>query len=154
MLHPLTPRSLLIGVLWLASIATQASATAVISATGDEKRIATPSGEFQIDVASSWAANEFTETILGEDRVRSEFPEELSSLAEIDVSPPDETRREARVPEPATLALVGSSLIALANAARRKSRKRPLQRLGRVRSEIRYRAVQPEWRNRSTDLAA
>jgi len=141
LLHSLTPRSVLIGVLWLASIATRASATAAISPASDESRVAVVSGEFFADVPAAWAVNEFsgarefTEAAVGEDRLRTKFPGGSGSVAELAPLPLAETPSDGRVPEPTTLALVGTGLIAIASAARRK---RSGRRFGPVKPAIRY----------------
>jgi len=131
----------LIGVLWLASIATRASASAAISPASDERRGAVVSGEFFADVPVAWAVNEFsgtrefTEAVVGEDRLRTKFPEGSGPVAELASLPPAETPSDGRVPEPTTLVLVGTGLIAITSAARRK---RSGRRFGPVKPAIRY----------------
>ena len=150
MLQPRTQRNLLIGVLWLAIVATSASAIPAVSAGFDTNQVAMPTAGFSVAIdrgisseltAEELAATgEFTQAVMGDNRLRTELSEGSAFLSEVVVAPVDQTPSEGKVPEPATLVLLGSGLIAVASASRRK---RPWWKFGRVSAaRIRYRLAQ------------
>jgi PEP-CTERM motif len=63
---------------------------------------------------------EFTGRLLGDSRADNSAPNEYLYVSEGTAPPAPETPSEARVPEPTTLALLGSGMIAMARAMRRK----------------------------------
>ena len=65
--------------------------------------------------------SEFTDRLLGETHLENSTQNQPQFIMD-GAAPPAETPSEARVPEPSTLALLGSGIIALARAARSKWR--------------------------------
>jgi PEP-CTERM motif len=94
-------------------------------------------------IATDWTmtslddAAGFTERLLGDGRADRCAPNEYVFVSEGTVPPAPETPSEARVPEPTTLALLGSGMIAMARAARRKwsFRRMHASRIGRALTE-------------------
>jgi hypothetical protein len=77
-------------------------------------------------VAVAWTMpvdgdSEFTDRLFGETHPENSIQSGSQLIAE-GTAPPAETRSEARVPEPSTLALLGSGMIAMARVARFKWR--------------------------------
>ena len=83
--------------------------------TGDEQRISS-----YLDKDEGAGAGEFTEAMLGDDRAQSGLPVGSDLLSEAARAPVDETPSGEKIPEPTTLVLVGTGLIAVACASRRK----------------------------------
>jgi len=114
------------------------TATTIEEAFADVGRDASPA-----QVAAGWKMTSadhdpgFTERLLGDDRAGSSAPNENIYVAEGTAPPAPETPSEARVPEPTTLALLVSGMIAMARAARRKwsLHRTHARRIGRALTE-------------------
>lgn len=90
-------------------------------------------------LASITEQNAFTSTVLGDNRGRGQTSDGDAFFEAAAVVPPDQPPSEARVPEPATLIFVGTGLIGIAKASRKK---RPEWKFRNVTTRLQATAVQ------------
>lgn len=146
MLQPGIRRNLLIGALGLVSAATSASALPAGGAGGDTIHVAMSTGEpvtgVEREMPVAWnvddraGVGEFTEMALSDNGVQPGLPEGSAFMSLVVLSPIVETQSEEKVPEPVTLVLVGTGLIAIASSSRRKKPRWKFSRVSAAR--IRY----------------